>query len=72
MHPVGSHVVQAFRGFNGERLQFRLIHDAMERQREVLRKPYQYVAVEESGSGITIVDRLLFASRVAELALDRA
>jgi hypothetical protein len=35
MQPVGSHVVQAFRGFSGERLQFRLIPDAMERQREV-------------------------------------
>lgn len=69
--PVLPHVVQAFRGFNGERLQFEPTQDVIQRQRELLTKRYQYVAVEEPGSRITIVDRLLFASRVAELALAR-
>jgi Domain of unknown function (DUF4062) len=69
--PVAAHVVSGFRGFNGEKLRFDPNQDQIGRQRELLRKPYQFVAIEEPTSGITIVDRLMFASRVAALALDR-
>jgi hypothetical protein len=67
---VAQHVVTAFRGFNGERLTFDPHQDSIQRQRALLEKKYQFVAVEEEpDSGVTIVDRLQFASKVAALAL---
>jgi Domain of unknown function (DUF4062) len=70
---VLPHVVRNFLGFNKNLIQFHLIPNASDRQREVLRQPHQYVAVrlEVADPRIAIVDRLLFASRVAELALQR-
>jgi hypothetical protein len=69
--PVLAHIVSRFHDFNDERVQLFRINDATQRQRELIRKRYQYVALEETEAQITIVDRLLFASRVAELTLNQ-
>ena len=68
---VAPHVVKRFHGFNQEIVNLVPIRDHVQRQWAVLAKPYQYVAIKEADSEVSIVDRLVFASRVAERTLAR-
>ena len=69
--PILPHVVRDFDGFSKDRIEFEANRDQVTLQREVLRKRHQYVAIEDPPGSVTIVDRLLFASRVAELAINK-
>jgi hypothetical protein len=68
---LAAHVVRNFRGFNADRVTYISDRDETELQKELLRKPYAFVAVEGADGGVTMVNRLQFACRIAELAVAR-
>ena len=68
---LGPHILRNFRGFNADRLAYVPNRDEEELQKELLRKPYPYVAVEDKEGDVTIVNRFQLACRIAELAVSR-
>lgn len=71
MVPLAPHVVRTFRGFNEDRMSHVPGRNILEQQRELLQRPYPFVAVEDELGSVTIVDRVQLACRVAELAMAR-
>jgi len=69
--PLALHLVKTFRGFNEDRLPYVANRDELDLQKELLRKSYPFVAVEDKNREVTIVDRVQLACRIADLAMAR-
>jgi Domain of unknown function (DUF4062) len=68
---LAAHLVRNFRGFNEDRLRYDQDRDELEQQKELLRKPHPFVAVEDQNGDVIIVNRIQFACHIAELAVSR-
>ena len=71
MVQLAAHLVKTFRGFNEDRLPYLPGRDELQQQKELLLKPDPFVAVEDDRGQVTIVNRVQFACRVAQLAMAR-
>jgi hypothetical protein len=69
--PIAPHLVRNFRGFNDDRLAYVPNSAELQQEKELLRKPYPFVAIEDASGHVTIVNRIQLACRIADLAMSR-